>query len=98
MFEPLDLGPDIGTLPNRVLMGSMHTGLEGHSIPRFLLPFLRAEEDHSDLSAMAQYFKERAEGGVGLMVTGGISPNRAGWVGPFASKLTTNEEMEKHKL
>jgi len=98
MFEPLDLGPDIGTLPNRVLMGSMHTGLEGHSIPRFLLPFLRAEEDHHDLSAMAQYFKERAEGGVGLMVTGGVSPNRAGWVGPFASKLSTREELEKHKI
>ncbi len=47
---------------------------------------------------MATYFEERAKGGVGLMVTGGISPNRAGWVGPFASKLSTTNEMEMHKV
>ena len=69
MFKPLDLGPDIGTLPNRVIMGSMHTGLEGHSIPKLLLPFLNAEDDHTDLTEMAVYFGERAKGGVGLMGT-----------------------------
>ena len=67
MFAPLDLGPDIGSLPNRVIMGSMHTGLEGHSIPSFILPFLNAEDDHTDLNEMACYFAERAKGGVGLM-------------------------------
>lgn len=67
MFEPLDLGPHIGSLPNRVLMGSMHTGLEGHSIPKFVLPLLNAEDDHTDLTEMACYFGERAKGGVGLM-------------------------------
>lgn len=69
MFKPLDLGPDIGTLPNRVIMGSMHTGLEGHSIPKLLLPLLNAEDDHTDLTEMAVYFGERAKGGVGLMGT-----------------------------
>lgn len=69
MFAPLDLGPDIGSLPNRVIMGSMHTGLEGHSIPKLLLPFLNAEDDHTDLTEMACYFAERAKGGVGLMGT-----------------------------
>ena len=67
MFKPLDLGPAIGSLPNRVIMGSMHTGLEGHSIPKLLLPFLNAEDDHTDLTEMAVYFAERAKGGVGLM-------------------------------
>ena len=67
MFAPLDLGPHIGSLPNRVLMGSMHTGLEGHSIPKFVLPLLNAEDDHEDLTEMACYFGERAKGEVGLM-------------------------------
>eukprot|EP00581_Thalassiosira_minuscula_P000920 CAMPEP_0183744804 /NCGR_PEP_ID=MMETSP0737-20130205/65914_1 /TAXON_ID=385413 /ORGANISM="Thalassiosira miniscula, Strain CCMP1093" /LENGTH=830 /DNA_ID=CAMNT_0025980457 /DNA_START=118 /DNA_END=2613 /DNA_ORIENTATION=+ len=98
MFTPLDLGPDIGTLPNRVIMGSMHTGLEGHSIPKFVLPLLNAEDDHVDLTEMAVYFAERAKGGVGLMVTGGVSPNRQGWVGPFAGKLTTETERDRHKV
>ena len=97
-------------------MGSMHTGLEGHSIPKFLLPMLQSDDtddnddtgsrnsgtatassNHHDLSAMAKYFEQRAKGGVGLMVTGGIAPNRAGWVGPFAAKLTTHDEMLLHK-
>lgn len=47
---------------------------------------------------MATYFKERAKGGAGLMVTGGISPNRAGWIAPFSSKLSTPSEMELHKV
>ncbi len=69
MFTPLDLGPDIGSLPNRVIMGSMHTGLEGHSIPKLMLPLLNAEDDHTDLTEMACYFAERAKGGVALMGT-----------------------------
>jgi hypothetical protein len=69
MFAPLDLGSDIGRLPNRVIMGSMHTGLEGHSIPRLLLKFMNAEDDHTDLAEMACYFGERAKGGVGLIGT-----------------------------
>jgi 2,4-dienoyl-CoA reductase (NADPH2) len=46
MFEPLDLGPDIGKLPNRVVMGSMHTGLEGHSIPKLLLSAMTMTGHH----------------------------------------------------
>ena len=83
---------------NRVIMGSMHTGLEGHSIPRLVLPLLNAQDDHTDLTEMAVYFAERAKGGCGLMVTGGISPNRQGWVGPFASKLSTETERDKHRV
>ena len=48
-------------------MGSMHTGLEGHSIPKLGLMMLNAEDDHEDLTEMACYFAERAKGGVGLM-------------------------------
>ena len=100
LLEPLDLGPS-GILPNRVLMGSMHTGLEGHSMPawleRVLFPSSSSSHDHS-LERMAAYFQRRASGGVGLMVTGGIAPNRAGWVGLFAAKLTTSDEMELHKV
>ena len=64
-------------------MGSMHTGLE---------------ETKNGFEKMAAYFGERAKGGVGLIVTGGIAPNRAGWVAPFSAKLTTKREAEKHKL
>jgi len=66
LFKPLDLG--FTTIKNRVIMGSMHTGLE---------------ESKNGFEKQAAYFAERAKGGVGLMVTGGIAPNRAGWVGPF---------------
>jgi len=98
LFSPLNLGADIGYLPNRVIMGSMHTGLEGNSIPKFILPFLGPVENHDTLEAMATYFERRAQGGVGLMVTGGISPNKTGWVGPFAAKLDSRYEMELHKV
>ena len=69
MFAPLFLGPDIGSLPNRVIMGSMHTGLEGHSIPAGLLWAMNvaSNDDHRDMTKMAMYFEERAKGGVGLM-------------------------------
>jgi len=110
LFTPLDLGPELGILPNRILMGSMHTGLEGHSMPSWmerLLDFVDPSEDanshdhhvdHSSLDRMAVYFRRRALGGVGLMVTGGISPNTQGWVGPFSAQLTNEREMEKHKV
>ena len=106
LFEPLHLGPDIGTLPNRVLMGSMHTGLEGHSVPRWAVPWLIGRHGGADhhlgeahhLDRMAAYFEARAKGGVGLMVTGGIAPNWQGMTAPFSAKLTTHDEMVQHQV
>jgi 2,4-dienoyl-CoA reductase (NADPH2) len=100
LFSPLKL-PNGVILPNRVLMGSMHTGLEGHSIPPWFQKYalgIDQPHSHSSMESMATYFQERAEGGVGLMVTGGVAPNRAGWTGPFAAKLSTRDEMELHKV
>ena len=79
LLAPLDLG--FTTLKNRVLMGSMHTGLE----------------DGNKHDRLAAYFAERARGDVGLIITGGYAPNRAGWVKPFAGKLTTRGEAAKHR-
>ena len=79
LFTPLDLG--FTTLRNRVLMGSMHTGLE----------------DGNKHDRLAAYFAERARGEVGLIVTGGYAPNRAGGVKPFAGKLTTRREAARHR-
>nr|WP_156890146.1 NADPH-dependent 2,4-dienoyl-CoA reductase [Silanimonas lenta] len=81
LFRPLDLG--FCTLPNRVLMGSMHTGLEDRS---------------RDFPKLAAYFAERARGGVGLMVTGGIAPNVVGWLKPFSGKLSWPWEVHKHRI
>jgi 2,4-dienoyl-CoA reductase (NADPH2) len=81
LFEPLDLG--FTTLKNRILMGSMHTGLE---------------ESKNGFERQAAYFAERAKGGVGLIVTGGVAPNRAGWTMPFGSKLSTKSEARQHKI
>ena len=81
LLSPLDLGFTI--LKNRVLMGSMHTGLE---------------ETKNGFERQATYFAERARGQVGLIVTGGIAPNRAGWVGPFAAKMSTSAEAKKHEI
>ncbi|MCL4154244.1 UNVERIFIED_CONTAM: hypothetical protein GTU68_049304, partial [Idotea baltica] len=64
-------------------MGSMHTGLE---------------ETKNGFERMAAYFAERARGQVGLIVTGGIAPNREGWVAPFAAKLSTSREVRKHQI
>ncbi len=80
VFQPLDLG--FTTLENRILMGSMHTGLE----------------EDKDFSRLATYFEARARGGVGTIVTGGISPNRAGWIAPFSAKMAKQKEAEKHQL
>lgn len=81
LLTPLDLG--FTQLKNRVLMGSMHTGLE---------------ETKNGFQKMAAYFAERAKGGVGLIVTGGISPNLAGWVAPFSSQLSFPWQVRKHRL
>lgn len=78
LFKPLDLG--FTTLKNRVIMGSMHTGLE----------------ENKELSRLATYFAERAQHQVGLIVTGGIAPNWSGKIAPKAAKLTTQREMRKH--
>ncbi len=80
LFSPLDLG--FTTLRNRVLMGSMHTGLEDRA---------------SDFPKLAAYFAERAAGGAGLIVTGGFSPNMMGWLKPFSSKLSWPWEAGKHR-
>lgn len=79
LFAPLDLG--FTTLPNRVLMGSMHVGLE---------------ERHGGFARMAAFYAERARGGVALMVTGGISPNDAGRPMKGGAKISTPEEAAQH--
>jgi len=81
LLAPLDLG--FTTLKNRVLMGSMHTGLE---------------EAPNAFHRMAEYYAERARGGVGLIVTGGIAPNLAGRVEPRASQLSFPWQVGKHRL
>ena len=80
LLQPLDLG--FTTLRNRVLMGSMHTGLE---------------DKVKDFPKLAAYFRERAAGGVGLIVTGGFSPNMEGWLYPMASKLSSRREVDRHR-
>ncbi|RGD93299.1 NADPH-dependent 2,4-dienoyl-CoA reductase [Acinetobacter sp. SWAC57] len=81
LLAPLDLG--FTTLKNRVLMGSMHIGLE---------------EAPNGYNRMAAFYAERAAGGVGLIVTGGISPNDAGLTFAGGAKLDSREEAEKHKV
>ena len=81
LFQPLDLG--FTQLKNRLIMGSMHTGLE---------------EDKQDLQRLAAFYRERALAEVGLIVTGGFSPNRAGRLSPFAAKLSTPKEQKRHEL
>ena len=80
LLAPLDLG--FVKLRNRVLMGSMHTGLEDHA---------------RDYGKLAVYFAERARGGAGLIVTGGIAPNLVGSLAPFASKLSRPWEVARHR-
>jgi len=80
LFEPLDLG--FTQLRNRVLMGSMHTGLEDRA---------------ADFPKLAAYFAERAAGGTGLIVTGGFAPNLVGWLKPFASRMSLPWHVGRHK-
>ena len=80
LLAPLDLG--FTTLRNRVIMGSMHTGLED----RFY-----------NYGKLAAFYRERAQGGVGLIVTGGISPNRQGWLLPFGGTLNFAGDVLNHR-
>src|SRR5207244_13106348 len=82
LLSPIEL-PGGVVLPNRVLMGSMHTGLE--EAPR-------------GFERMAAYYAERARGGVALIVTGGIAPNFAGRLEPRASQLSWPWQMAKHRV
>ncbi|AXI04605.1 NADPH-dependent 2,4-dienoyl-CoA reductase [Aquirhabdus parva] len=81
LLQPLDLG--FTQLRNRVVMGSMHTGLED----RFY-----------QYPKLAAYFGERAKGGVGLIITGGISPNRQGWLLPFGGSMNSPTDALNHRL
>ncbi|UCX04698.1 NADPH-dependent 2,4-dienoyl-CoA reductase [Shewanella glacialimarina] len=81
ILEPLDLG--FTQLKNRVLMGSMHTGLE---------------EEKGGFEKLAAFYKERAAGGVGLIVTGGIAPNMRGRLAPHACQLSFPWQVSKHKI
>jgi len=80
LLAPLDLG--FTTLKNRVLMGSMHTGLE----------------ETKDWQRVARFYTERAEGGVSLIVTGGMAPNREGGVFPGAAGLFSDDDIANHKI
>ena len=80
MLAPLDLG--FTSLKNRVLMGSMHTGLE----------------EAGDWNRVAEFYAERARGDVGLMVTGGMAPNSEGGVFPGAAGLFTDEDVTNHRV
>mgnify|MGYP000265236491 CR=1 FL=1 len=80
IFEPLDLG--FTTLKNRIVMGSMHTGLED----RFF-----------NYGKLAAYFAERAKGGVAMMITGGIAPNREGWLTPMGGTLNHKADVFNHR-
>ncbi|OAT48815.1 2,4-dienoyl-CoA reductase [Proteus hauseri ATCC 700826] len=81
LFAPLDLGFTV--LKNRVLMGSMHTGLE---------------EDPKDAPKLAQFYAQRAAAGVALIVTGGISPNTQGVLLPHAATLVSEQQLATHKI
>ena len=80
MLSPINLG--FMTLKNRVVMGSMHTGLE----------------ETGDWNRLAEFYAERARGEVGLMVTGGISPNKEGAVFPHAAMMTNHEDVRHHSV
>ncbi|SLN35653.1 2,4-dienoyl-CoA reductase [NADPH] [Pseudoruegeria aquimaris] len=80
LLAPLDLG--FTTLKNRVLMGSMHTGLE----------------ETKDWNRVAEFYAERARGGVALIVTGGMAPNREGGVFPGAAGLFTEQDIANHRV
>ncbi|MFV1872397.1 MAG: FAD-dependent oxidoreductase [Oleiphilus sp.] len=81
LLQPLDLG--FTTLRNRVIMGSMHTGLE---------------EEKDGLNRMATFFAERAKGGVALIVTGGFGPNEEGATHPHTQLVKTEEDAKKHRV
>ncbi|MGE7138460.1 FAD-dependent oxidoreductase [Luteibacter sp. NPDC031894] len=80
LLAPLDLG--FTTLPNRVLMGSMHVGLEDKA---------------KDFDKLAAFYAERARGGVGLIVTGGIAPNLQGWLKPMSGTMSKPWHVARHR-
>ncbi len=80
LLAPITIGST--TLRNRVVMGSMHTGLEDYVW---------------DIPKLAAYFAERAAGGVGLIVTGGYAPDKRGWLKPFGSEMTTRLQAMRHR-
>jgi len=81
LFKPLDLG--FVTLPNRILMGSMHTQLEARP---------------DGMERLAAFYAERARGGAALIATGGFSPNDAGNLGPHRAQFSTTEDVQKHSV
>ena len=81
LFRPLDLG--FVTLPNRILMGSMHTGLEARP---------------DGMERLAAFYAERARGGAALIVTGGFSPNDAGELSPHRAQMSTKEDAQRHRI
>ncbi len=81
LFEPLDLG--FATLPNRFMMGSMHTGLEARP---------------DGMGRLAAFYAERARGGAAIIVTGGFSPNDEGELGPHRAQVSTAEDAERHRV
>ncbi|MCD6042538.1 MAG: NADPH-dependent 2,4-dienoyl-CoA reductase, partial [Burkholderiales bacterium] len=81
LFRPLELG--FVTLPNRILMGSMHTGLEARP---------------DGMARLAAFYAERARGGAALIVTGGFSPNDTGNLGPHRAQFSTLEDLQNHKI
>src|SRR5687768_4044651 len=80
LFSPLDLG--ILTLPNRILMGSMHTGLEAR---------------RDGMERLAAFYAERARGGAALIVTGGFSPNDTGNLSPHRAEFSNAEDAKNHR-
>ena len=81
LLKPLDLG--YTQLRSRVIMGSMHTGLE---------------EDHQGMGKMAEFFAERAKGGVGLIITGGFGTSARGALGPGSAGMLTEDDAKKHEI
>ncbi|MGQ0655742.1 MAG: FAD-dependent oxidoreductase [Betaproteobacteria bacterium] len=81
LFRPLDLG--FVTLPNRILMGSMHTGLEARP---------------DGMERLAAFYAERARGGAALIVTGGFSPNDAGNLGPHRAQMSSAQDRDRHRV
>src|SRR5664280_208924 len=82
LAAPIVIGPL--TLPNRVMMGSMHTGLEGH-------------DDESSFDRLGRFYAARARGGVGFIVTGGFSPNRAGRLKDEPATLDSDGQVHLHR-
>ncbi|HVJ23413.1 MAG TPA: NADPH-dependent 2,4-dienoyl-CoA reductase [Burkholderiales bacterium] len=81
LFRPLELG--FATLPNRILMGSMHTGFESRP---------------DGMERLAAFYAERARGGAALIVTGGFSPDAAGNLGPHRAEFSTREDLKRHQV